>query len=150
MLQITHTLTSGLIVTKIQSPGLSFPLILLFHYLLDFIPHWDTGTGLSKGRKTKKRAIIETIIDLAIAGFLVFFLFQRKPPLSLKLWAGIGLGIFPDILEAPVLFLNSKFPPLVQLKKIQDSFHHRLDLPWGLLIQLPIILCLSACIILFG
>jgi hypothetical protein len=141
MLETTHALVSALIATRVQSPTLSYPLIFGSHYLLDIIPHWDTGTGLTSGEKTKSRAIIETLVDLGIAATLVYLFFQKGSLFSLfslKLWGAVGVGISPDLLEAPVLFLNLHTTLLVRLKEFHDRLHHRLNFPWGFLIQLPI------------
>lgn len=137
MLATTHSLTSALIVSKVSPPALSLPLVLIFHYLLDIIPHWDTGSGLTNGLKTKRKAVVETIIDLIIAAGLVFFFFQRGKPFSPLLWGGVILGLSPDLLELPSLFFGFRPFPLNYLEKFHTEFMHRRGkLPWGFLTQL--------------
>ena len=140
MLATTHFLTSAVIITKVPSLYISLPLILVFHYLLDLIPHWDTGSGITKGLKTKRKAFVQTVIDLAIAGSLVFFFFQKGKIFSPWLWGGVILGILPDLLEFPALFFNFRPFPLNHLEKFHtDIMHRRGKLPWGLISQLILI-----------
>ena len=147
MLATTHSLTSALIVTKISPPYLSLPLVLIFHYLLDIIPHWDTGSGISKGLKTKIKAFIETLIDLTVAVVLVFFFFQKGQAFSPLLWGAVILGILPDLLEFPALFFNFRPFPLNYLEKFHTNIMHRRGkLPWGLINQLIIIALISLLI----
>jgi len=141
MLATTHSLASALIVTKIPNPYISLPLVVILHYLLDFVPHWDTGTGLTNGGKTRKRAFFLTIIDLTIAAFLVFYFFQSGKPFLPILWWGILLGIAPDILEFPSLFFNFRPFPLNLLEKFHtEIMHNRCKLPWGLIPQIVLII----------
>jgi len=141
MLATTHSLASALIVTKIFPLYISLPLIVISHYLLDFIPHWDTGTGLRTGEKTKRRAILLTIIDLAVAGGLVFYFFQKNKPFLPLLWWGVVLGISPDILEFPSLFFNFRPFPLNVLEKFHtEVMHNRSNLPWGIILQIVLII----------
>jgi hypothetical protein len=139
MLATTHSLASALIVSRIPSPLISFPLIIITHYIMDFIPHWDTGTGLTKGLKSRKKAFRDTIIDLAVAAILVFFFFQLGKKFSVKLWFGVLLGITPDLLESPALFLNYRPLIIAKIEEFQDSFHHSVKFPEGLIPQLFLI-----------
>jgi len=144
MLATTHSLTSALIVSKVSPPALSLPLVLVFHYLFDIIPHWDTGSGLTNGLKTKRKAVAETIFDLVIAAGLVFFFFQRGKVFSPLLWGGVILGLLPDLLELPSLFFGFRPFPLNYLEKFHtEIMHRRGKLPWGFLTQLILIALIS-------
>lgn len=138
MLTTTHALTGGFITTKVENPALSLPLILLVHYAMDLIPHWDFGTGLKKrGRaKTAFFGTVELFVSLAAS----WLLFQKNHPISLVLWMGILLSLTPDFLEAPSLFLGLEFPFLNKLSAIHRRSHRRCLLPLGLLPQIIIIL----------
>jgi len=141
MLATTHSLTSALIISQLPSPALGLPLVLASHYLFDLIPHWDTGAGLSRGLKTRRKAFWETIIDLALAFFLVWFFFQKNQPFSPLLWIAVILGILPDLLEFPSLFFKFRPFPLSHLEKFHtEIMHKRSKLPWGLIPQIIIIL----------
>ncbi|KPJ70776.1 hypothetical protein AMJ51_00985 [Microgenomates bacterium DG_75] len=148
MLATTHSLTSALIVSKIPSPVISFPLILIAHYLMDAVPHWDTGSGLTHGTKTPKTAFIHTLIDLAIAGSTVLLLFQIGKSFSLELWLGVLLGISPDLAEAPATFWNYRPFPINKLEEFHNRFHQRWRFPYGLIPQV-IIIALVLLIIFF-
>src|SRR4030042_567742 len=139
MLSTTHSLASALIVSRIPSPFISFPLVIIVHYIMDATPHWDTGSGLTHGTKTKKKAIIDTLIDLAVAASTVFLVFQLGEKFSIKLWTGVILGISPDLIEAPALFLDYRPFPIKQLEEFHNSFHRRLKFPYGLIPQLFLI-----------
>lgn len=141
MLATTHSFASALIVTKIPNPYISLPLVIVFHYLLDLIPHWDTGTGLTTGKKTKKRALILTAVDIIIAVVSVFYFFQFSRPFSPLLWIGVILGIMPDILEFPALFFKFRPFPINVLEKFHSQIMHTSGkMPWGLILQIPLII----------
>jgi len=142
MLATTHSLVSALIITESPSPYIGMPLVLVFHYIFDLIPHWDTGSGMTKGLKTRRIAFLETVIDLIIAFGLVFFLFQKGKPFLPWLWGAIILGILPDLLEFPALFFQFRpFPLINSLEKFHTNIMHKSGkLPWGLIYQIVIIL----------
>lgn len=140
MLATTHLLVSALIISESPSPAIGLSLILAFHYLLDIIPHWDTGSGMTRGLKTKKKAFFDTLIDLAVGGVLIFLFFQKGKPFSPLLWGGVILGILPDLLEFPALFFNFRPFPLNVLEKFHNKLHQKAKLPWGLIPQIIIIL----------
>lgn len=138
MLSTTHALTGGFIATKIESPTLSLPLILLVHYATDAIPHWDFGAGIRKrGRlKTALWGIAELIIALLVS----WFLFQKNHPFSFILWLGILVSLTPDFLDAPYHFLGLNLPFFDKLYRLHHRFHRKHLLPLGLLPQIIIIL----------
>lgn len=140
MLTTSHSLISALIVSQVFPPQLSLPLVLASHYFLDIIPHWDTGTGLTNGHKTKKGAVLDTLIDLAIGFTLVFFFFQNGKPFSPLLWGGVILGITPDLLKFPALFFDKRPFPINVLEKFHNTLHHRAKLPWGLIYQIAVLI----------
>jgi hypothetical protein len=136
MLATSHSLTSALIFSKVYPPQLSLPLIFLSHYILDIFPHWDTGTGLTSGKKSKKIAVLETLVDLAVGFSLVFIFFQKGKPFSPLLWLAVLLGILPDLLEFPALFFDKRPFPINVLEKFHQTLHKRAKLPWGFIYQL--------------
>lgn len=129
MLSISHAVTGAFIAVKIGNPYLAIPLILLSHYLEDAVPHWDAGTGLSTGKKTRAMAIKHGLIDLALAGIFVLTFYPQNPSslsallLATPIW-GAFFGLFPDFLESPRNFL--KYEPwfLKPLNRFHHSFHH--------------------------
>lgn len=130
MLSIAHATTGAVIATHL-TPILAIPTILASHYLLDAIAHYDAGTGLSSGRKTRRTALILGIIDLCLAGLIVLLLY---PGVGYKVWElkfwlsppvwGAFLGLLPDFLEAPRNFLGSEPFFLRPLNRFHNLFHH--------------------------
>jgi hypothetical protein len=148
MLSISHAVTGAFIAVKVGNPYVAIPLILLSHYLEDAVPHWDAGTGLGNGSKTRSMAIKHGLIDLALAGIVVLAFYPQSftsiPSLlaSAPIW-GAFFGLFPDFLEAPRNFL--KYEPwfLKPLNKFHHSFHHSIPrMLDGLFPQLLLLLLL--------
>ncbi len=120
MLSISHSLTGAFIATKLPHPLAYVPLTLASHYLEDWIPHWDVGTGLSTGRRKRSTAIILEIGELIISVGLIWFFFQRgQSEIAWHAWIGAFIGLLPDFMEAPRNFL--KWEPFF-LKPFND-FH---------------------------
>ncbi len=133
MLSISHATTGAVIATRIGNPYIAIPLILLSHYLEDAVAHWDAGTGLGSGKKTRQMAIIHGLVDLALAGVIVITFYPSilhsilASPAQIfsltPIW-GAFFGLLPDFLEAPRNFL--KYEPfwLKPINKFHNSFHH--------------------------
>jgi hypothetical protein len=125
MLSISHSLTGAFLAVKLQNPILYVPAVLASHYIEDWILHWDVGTGLTNGTRKRQTAILLELIDLALAGVMVFALFQAgNQGLNLTAWFGAFLGLLPDFVEAPRNFL--KFNPwwLKPFNDFHHGFHH--------------------------
>lgn len=133
MLSISHGVAGAFIATKVANPYLAIPLIITSHYLLDAIPHWDVGTGLGKGTKSVRSALIQEIPDLLITGLLVFAFFPTSIPIIhdskfiiqnySPIW-GAFMGLLPDFLEAPRNFLKYEPALLRPINRFHGSFHH--------------------------
>ncbi|MGB9911038.1 MAG: hypothetical protein ACPLKP_00290 [Microgenomates group bacterium] len=143
MLVVTHSLVGGLVASKISNPPLNpwltSPLLFIFHFFLDWIPHWDLGIGFKKRSK-----IINFLLggfDLAVALIICWFIFQKNLPLNPWLWLGIFFSILPDLLEFPVLFLNWRIFPFSQIEILHSHyFHRKAKFLVGILPQIVIIL----------
>jgi hypothetical protein len=132
MLSISHAVTGAFIATKIGNPVIAAPLILLSHYLEDAVPHWDAGTGLGSGKKSRKNAVIHGVIDLLLAAILVLIYYPLSSYEPSTLFTHVGdvqvwgafLGLLPDFLEAPRNFW--KYEPfwLKPINRFHHSFHH--------------------------
>lgn len=122
MLSIPHALTGAFIASKLPHPALYIPLALAFHYLQDWTPHWDVGTGLSNGTRKRSTAIRLELVDLALTVVLVYVLWIDQPfDLQLHIWAGAFVGLLPDFMEAPRNFL--RWEPAF-LKPFNNFHHH--------------------------
>jgi len=132
MLSISHAVTGAFIATKIGNPYVAIPIIIFSHYLEDAVPHWDAGTGLGSGKKTRKDAFIHGLIDLVVAGVVVLIYF----PLSsfnvstlfthlgdVQIW-GAFIGLLPDFLEAPRNFWKYEPSWLAPINRFHHAFHH--------------------------
>ena len=132
MLSISHAATGAFIAVKIGNPYLAIPLILLSHFLEDAVPHWDIGTGLGNGSKTRRSALLHEIPDLVLAVLLVFAMYPhglRFDILDLgfknmpQLW-GMFFGLLPDFLEAPRNFLHYEPSWLSPINRFHHWWHH--------------------------
>ena len=125
MLSIAHAATGAFSATKITNPAFSVPLIVVAHFVEDYILHWDVGQGLTKKIKSHKAAFFQELtIDFPASILIVFFFFQSGQPFSWLPWLGWFVGLLPDFLEFPYLFLGWRFFPIKQLAAIHKYFHH--------------------------
>lgn len=139
MLSISHALTGAFIAVKVGNPLLAIPLILLSHYIEDAIPHWDVGTGLTKGVKSPALALRHELIDLTLTGIIILVFFPTAIPYildskfyilnSAPIWGGIA-GLLPDFLEAPRNFWKWEPAWLAPLNRFHHSFHHSIPRMW--------------------
>ena len=125
MLSISHSLTGAFIASKFPHPLIAIPLIFASHYLEDWIPHWDVGTGLSSGKRKRTSAILLELGELAITFALIYFFFQSgKSELNTAAWFGAFVGLIPDFLEAPRNFLKWEPSFIKPLNQLHAHFHH--------------------------
>lgn len=137
MLSISHSLTGAFIATKLPHPLLYIPLIFASHYLEDWIPHWDVGTGLSSGKRKRSTAIILELGELVITGGLIYLYFQfgMKEP-NVHAWAGASIALVPDFMEAPRNFLKWEPWFIKPFNQLHGMFHHSTHIKWfGLMPQ---------------
>jgi hypothetical protein len=120
MLSISHSLTGAFIARYLPDPTLYVPLTLGSHYLEDWIPHWDVGTGLSVGKRKRSTAIILELCELAITVGLVYWYWQANSPETWHIPFAAFIALIPDFMEAPRNFL--KWEPF--FLKPFNSFHH--------------------------
>lgn len=140
MLSISHSLTGAFIATKIPQPYISIPLIFASHYLEDWIPHWDVGTGLSNGKRKKSTAVVLELGELAATIGLIYFYWQQgSAEFNSQAWFGAFVGLVPDFLEAPNNFLNIHPKITKPLNDLHGYFHGSIpNIFWGLLPQVVI------------
>ena len=125
MLSISHSLPASLLAVTIQQPLIYIPAIFASHYLEDWIPHWDVGTGLSKGTRKRKDAIRMELVELVITAGLIFLYFQYgHTALNWHAWFGAFVGLVPDFLEAPRNFLKKEPWIIKPLNELHGYFHH--------------------------
>lgn len=125
MLSISHSLTGAFLAVTLQNPLLFIPAVLASHYLEDWFPHWDVGTGLSSGKRKRTTAIVLELGELVISFGLLFWFFQAGNSSIVYLaWIGAFFGLLPDFLEAPRNFLHWEPRWLKPLNDLHHAFHH--------------------------
>jgi hypothetical protein len=145
MLSIAHSATGAFIAVTIN-PILIIPVIFASHYLEDWIPHWDVGTGLSSGKRTRRDAMILEIVELGISVVVVYALFQSgHSGFNTLAWLGAFLALIPDFLEAPRNFLKKEPAIIKPLNELHKFFHHSTpNMLVGLAPQLAVIAAIWA------
>lgn len=138
-----HALVGAAIVTKIPDLRISLPLVLISHFVLDKLPHWDPMTN--RKAKSVNLVLTETVIDvvlgLALVG-LIFVFFLRKNPVTM--FAGALVSYSPDMFEAPYVLFKLNFAPSYYLYRFQKwihdlGFNARAQAPWGVITQVLVV-----------
>jgi hypothetical protein len=125
MLSISHSVTGAFIATKLPHPLLYIPLIFASHYLEDWIPHWDVGTGLSSGKRKRQTAILLELGELAITFAIIYWFWQSSSSaLNTNAWIGACVGLVPDFMEAPRNFLKWEPKFIRPFNELHGMFHH--------------------------
>lgn len=131
MLSVAHAATGAFIANYIAHAPLAIILILTSHYLEDMVHHWDAGTGLGRGLKSRGSALTHELVDLALTVLVVLTLFPLPEgvfaaPLELlklpQVW-GAFAALLPDFLEAPRNFLKWEPAWLKPVSRFHKSFH---------------------------
>lgn len=131
MLSISHSLTGAFIASKLPHPALYIPLVLASHYLEDWIPHWDVGTGLSSGKRKRTTAIALEIIELGISLAVVYWFWKTNSAgPNWHIWFGAFWGLVPDFCEAPRNFLKWEPRWLRWINNFHARFHHSTPVIW--------------------
>lgn len=120
MLLITHAVIGATVATKVKNPFISLPLVFALHFLADYLPHWDVGSG--HNRRTLLHNFLLALTDGITALLVVFFLFQYQRSLSPLIWLGTGASLLPDFLEAPYVFFDCHLIPF--LDRLHSGFFH--------------------------
>jgi hypothetical protein len=141
MLSISHSVTGAFIASKLPHPLLYIPLIFASHYLEDWIPHWDVGTGLSSGKRKKQSAILLELGELVITFVLIYLFWQYgHPEINTNAWIGAGVALVPDFMESPRNFLKWEPGIMKPLNNLHGLFHHSTpNMLFGLLPQLVVV-----------
>lgn len=137
MTATAHAIVGGVIAAGTPNLAISLPLALGSHFLMDLVPHWDVGTNFDKRPKTV--SAILAAIDVLLGALIVFLVFGGSVN-PLNLWLTVFFAQSPDWIEAPYLFFNLNFAPSRIIERIQHKIHSRLDLPWGIITQIFLIL----------
>lgn len=132
MTATAHALIGGAIAASIPNPTLGISLAAISHPIVDMIPHWDFGWGWKK--KTKALLFFQSLCDLILGVALTFLIFGQSVNL-IYLTAAIFISLSWDILQAPYLLLDWKFPPFSYFYRFGHDTNGKAKLPWGILTQ---------------
>lgn len=134
-------MTGAFIASALPHPALYIPLTLASHYLEDWIPHWDVGTGLSSGKRKRSTAIGLELIELAISVGLVYVFWKHSPGAnSWHVPLAAFVALMPDFMEAPRNFLKWEPWFLKPFNDFHHLFHHStLNMVVGLLPQVLLV-----------
>jgi len=141
MLDASHAIIGASVAKLITNPYWGFPVNLILHIFCDLTPHWDLNTR--KVKRPKWQIISFSLTD-AFLGYLIGFLLFRNAVPPWYLISMMFVAQLPDWLESPYHIFDWNFPPFSSIKKFQSTFHHKLDLPWGLITQITTILAFIA------
>ena len=136
MLAASHALLGASVAKLIPNPYLGLPLMVGLHFLGDLLPHWDFNTR--KTSRSKFKTIIISLSD-AFRLFLGYWLFSPTVPLG-YLFLAMFISQLPDWIEAPYHIFDWNFPPFSSIKHLQSRLHSKLDLPWGLIWQILVVI----------
>ncbi|MBU0619037.1 hypothetical protein KKD62_02255 [Patescibacteria group bacterium] len=140
MLNLSHAVIGASIAASFPNPTIGLVLAYLSHHLADLIPHWDFNTRHNGFSKIKTLAI--SLVD-AFEGLLLGWLLFKDRVDPGYLLAAMLMAQGPDWLEGPYRIFGWHFPPFSWIKKLQSFFHRKLDLPWGLLTQIGVVLLIA-------
>jgi len=136
MTATAHALVGAVIAAKVGNPALAYPAAVGSHFLMDLIPHWDTGIGWRK--KTMLRTFLETVLDVLVGFFLVFLIFRAQVN-PLHLWLTVFFAQLSDWLAAPYIFLGLNIFPFSQAYKLQAALNSKAGLVYGLATQVVLV-----------
>jgi hypothetical protein len=128
MLILAHSTVGLIIGTAVQNPVLSFFLAWFSHYILDFIPHSDTGyfKNTEKDWLQSKKVVTWVFVD-AFLSIILFYLVILKTGFAFSILAGYLGSLGPDILDNSPFWSKALHKvPLIQweYKRIHNRFHN--------------------------
>lgn len=125
MLSVAHGVAGAYVATKVPNPFLAVIIILGLHYLGDWLPHWDVGTGLSNGKRKKGAAFWLELLDLGLTlGLVILFWQVGEKEIAWPAYWGALVGILPDLINAPKTFLKWEPRFMKPLSDFHQAFHH--------------------------
>jgi hypothetical protein len=130
MLITPHILVGTAIGAAVGDPVVGFALGVTSHYVLDVIPHVDSGTWHYYepfiGKNMDVRDFTLGILDAVAAFFSLLALSSFSPIMASAPLAGAFGGLLPDLVMLAGLFIPAltKWKGLAWYYKFQDKFHY--------------------------
>lgn len=137
MTATSHAVVGAAIAASTSNLLIALPLALVSHFFMDLIPHWDFGTHFRN--RPRHISVLLSAVDVLV-GFIIVFVVFGGHVSPLNLWLTVLVSQLPDWVGAPYLFFNLKIAPAEAVLNLQRKLHSRLDLPWGIITQLLLIL----------
>ena len=120
----THATLGAVIGRATGNPALAFVFGFISHFLIDMIPHGDTGLAdnFRVRHYHRKRAVAYVAVDAVFALFFVLLLANTRDIDSMRTFSwGIVGGVLPDLLVG--LYDLTKSPMLRWFNKMHFFFH---------------------------
>lgn len=140
MTSVSHALIGAAIASRLPNPVIGLPLAFISHFIADIIPHWDFA--INRRLKSNRRFFFEAGFDVLLGFGIVWYIFAEVSVNPLYLFSSIIAAQLPDWVDTflPLVFRYRGYP-VMTCRNIQRSLHWKLGLPWGLALQLVIVLC---------
>jgi len=128
VLETPHALVGMAVVTLIPNPLISLPLVLISHFIVDMLPHWNWKPD------TRPLSLLGIILDLILLESIAVYLIVRSSQ-PIILAAGSFFAILPDLLEAPHIFLGFENKYLQKLLRFQKGLQNNVSVLPGIITQ---------------
>lgn len=120
----THATIGAVIGHAVGIPFWAFIFGFISHFLVDMIPHGDTGLSdnFRVHKRKRKRAVAYVVVDAIIALFFVLILANTRDLESIRTFSwGIAGSVIPDLIVG--LFEVTKTPALRWFIRLHFYFH---------------------------
>ncbi len=120
----THATLGAVIGRAVGTPVLAFIFGFISHFLIDMVPHGDTGLSdnFRIHKRKRKQAVAYVIIDAVVAIFFVLLLANTRDIDSVRTFSwGIVGGVLPDLLVG--VYEVTKTPMLRWFNTLHFYFH---------------------------
>ncbi len=121
----THATVGAVIGHAVGTPALAFIFGFISHFLIDMIPHGDTGLSdnFRVLKRKRKQAVAYVVVDAVIALFFVLLLANTRDIESMRTFSwGIAGGVLPDLIVG--LYEVTKTPLLKWFNTFHFYFHN--------------------------
>jgi len=160
MLIAPHVAVGAAIGLEINNPYLVVILAIISHFVLDMIPHYDSGTIHYNEKKLVLdwRDWLLITFDIILAG-VIFWFFYRGSDFSFNVFLGAAVSFGVDLIDKvfqieiknkKIAFANDrKIPVISAMNKFHEKANYNLNPKywyWGVLTQIIVtggsIICL--------
>lgn len=135
MLTSAHLIVGVSIAVTTKDIGLTIPLALVSHYIMDAIPHYNPGKIKSykeKGLKNiNKKEVLSKTIEPVIGLTLTVLFALAHTSLTYLILIGAGFAMLPDILT----FIEWKLGTNSIINRIDKRFHRHTGFYTGMIPQ---------------